>query len=529
MRPTTKMRRPALILFVLIAACYPGWLAIGPLVERPAEAQEKDKEKSKKEVKDDPITKTPLYTSVKSCARGGCHGGPPTEWPLPLLVSCNEYTVWEKEDKHADAYNVLLRDRGKRMSELLRYDVTTAPGCLSCHAVVIKDAVGFKNGKEVAVKAEATKGVQFSIADGVSCAVCHGKYKEWVVAHGDFDEAPRWRKLERLEKESRFGMTDLWDPVTRTKLCASCHIGNLKEGKEVTHDMYAAGHPPLPGFEVAMFSDEMPRHWQYLGEKKKTLRKYQGYDGKTREQTQLLLVGSAVSLGESLRLIAAQAAGAQKADGDPELAMFDCYSCHHEIRSPSWRQTRPPVGKVGRVPMRTWPIDLVRLSVRHLAKDDAGAKADLAILDAHMIALQKAFTAKQLGDAPKIIEEANLFAKWADKLAVELQKSTVDEAATKKLLGLLPATFAKETPDYDSARQIAWGYEVLSRDLGMTKGKEPPALAELGKYLDLRLPKGRMKDGKSSIEKELGGRMRQLYDYEPGHFRKLLSKLGARE
>ena len=65
-------------------------------------------------------------------------------------------------------------------------------------------------------------------------------------------------------------MTDLWDPVTRGKKCVSCHIGNPdpEEEKVVTHAMYAAGHPPLPGIEVATFSDAQPRHWQYLREKK---------------------------------------------------------------------------------------------------------------------------------------------------------------------------------------------------------------------------------------------------------------------
>ena len=279
-----------------------------------------------------------------------------------------------------------------------------------------------------------------------------------------------------------------------------------------------------------MFSDEMPRHWQYLEKKDKALWERQGYDGKTREQTQLLLVGSAVSLGESLRLIASQAEESLKPDRDPELAMFDCYSCHHEIRSPSWRQTRTPVGKVGRVPMRTWPIDLVRLSVHHLAKDKDGAKVKLDELDGHMVALQKAFTSKQLGDAGQIIKEANLFAKWADDLAAELQKSTVDEKATKKLFDLLPATFAKQTPDYDSARQIAWGYEVLSRDLGTTKEKEPAALAELQKVLLLRLPVGRMGNAKESPgEKERSDRMKSLNNYDPAKFRELLGKLGTRK
>ena len=209
--------------------------------------------------------------------------------------------------------------------------------------------------------------------------------------------------------------------------------------------------------------------------------------------------------------------------------MFDCYSCHHEIRSPSWRLTKPAVEKPGRVPMRTWPLELVRLSVHHLAKDDAGVKDEMGKLDAHIKALEKAFVAKQLGDAPKIVAEATAFAKWADALAVRLHDSTVDEKATKKLLGLLPAMFAEKTLDYDSARQVAWGYKVLSEDLGGGKEKPSPALADLATYLALRFPEGRMKkdDKVSPLESGLSDRMRKLYDYEPKQFRELLGKLGG--
>ena len=89
--------------------------------------------------------------------------------------------------------------------------------------------------------------------------------------------------------------------------------------------------------------------------------------------------------------------------------------------------------------------------------------------------------------------------------------------------------FDKQTPDFDSARQIAWGYEVLSRDLGIAKEKQPAALAELETYLRLRLPVGRMKDGKSPIETELGDRLKLPNDYQPERFRELLGKLGKRK
>ena len=523
MRAAIDLRRAALMLLALAGACYPGWLAVGSFAEPPAA-----KEKADKKPHGAPDKLTPAVVGSHFCNNAGCHGGsPPTKnWKkegYELLCRCEEATFWEEHDKHGYAYEVLLGERGQRMAKLLGYDVTKSIKCLSCHAVVIKDEAA-KDGSGFRYENEK---------EGVTCVACHGPVKDWISKHGVLSEIKVWRdpELDRAKKERWFGMTDLWNPAKRTKVCASCHIGHAgdasRPAKVVTHDMYAAGHPPLPGFEAAMFSDEMPQHWQYLGQKSKPIQESLGYDGKTREPTQLLLVGAAVSLGESLRLVISQVKESEKPGRDPELAMFDCYSCHHEIRSPSWRLTRPPLGKVGRVPMRTWPIELVRLAVQHLAKDEAEAKAETAKLEAHMSALQNAFTAKQLGDATKIVNEAERFEKWADRLASKLQDSVVDEAATTKLLRVLPTIFADKTLDFDSARQVAWGYEVLRGDSGMGKAKLSPDHAALEKYLELRFPKGRMKAGKSPIEEDLSKRMRKLYDYEPKQFRELLGKLGG--
>src|SRR5947209_12356109 len=101
-------------------------------------------------------------------------------------------------------------------------------------------------------------------------------------------------------------MTDLWDPAKRTALCASCHIGNKEQGKFVTHEMYAAGHPPLPGFEVATFSNQMPRHWQYLKEKDEKVLALLEYDAAqaSLEETNLLAIGVLVNFQASMDILA---------------------------------------------------------------------------------------------------------------------------------------------------------------------------------------------------------------------------------
>src|SRR5262249_36585052 len=154
-----------------------------------------------------------------------------------------------------------------------------------------------------------------------------------------------WRGQSRKAKESKYGMTDLWDPIRRTEVCASCHVGNAKEGKVVTHEMYAAGHPPLPSFEIATFGDGMPRHWQLLAQKSKTAQELLQYDPRELEQTKLVLISGIQCFRDSMRLLAAQAKKSAEEKQGIDLAQLDCAACHHDLIRPSWRQERGYKGK----------------------------------------------------------------------------------------------------------------------------------------------------------------------------------------
>src|SRR5262249_51433569 len=155
-------------------------------------------------------------------------------------------------------------------------------------------------------------------------------------------EREAWRKRPRGEKQRDFGVTDLWDPATRAALCASCHVGNREEGKGVTHEMYSPGHPPLPGFAGGPFFDQIPRPWQYEREKDKKVRELLHFDPREREQTKLIVIAAAVNLAQEACLLAAQGGAALRA-AEPDkraldLANFECFACHHDLKTPSWRQ-----------------------------------------------------------------------------------------------------------------------------------------------------------------------------------------------
>jgi hypothetical protein len=461
------------------------------------------------------------YASEQGCGRRGCHASPPNDKEV-FLCRCDEYNRWQKWDRHADAARVLANVRSKRMGKILGYDVSKSEACLACHGAVIKDPKS-RDPNYVVDK------------EGVSCSVCHGPYKEWYGAHSQYGEIDRWRKLSRTDKEKKYGMTDLRDPVKRSALCASCHVGNAEQGKFVTHAMYAAGHPPLPGFEVGTFSDEMPRHWQYLREKPRKVQALLGYDGKEREQTKLVLVGAAVTLRESMRLLARQAEECKKAR-DPDrraldLANFDCYSCHHDLKAPRWRQRRGFAGRPGRVPMRAWPTTLIGLAIRSAAGSAGGEKALAAEFSRLLRDVQAGFDARPYGAPAKIAPAARALARWADRLAGKLSGKRCDGAAARKALVALPALSKDRDLDYDSARQAAWAFKVVHQESRAGGKLKAPGDAEVAGALNgleaqlaLKLPSGRH----TLLEAGLGKRLELINNYSPDPFRRAFGVISRR-
>src|SRR5262245_30463192 len=111
------------------------------------------------------------YQEAAQCTQ--CHSVPnPQNEGSWDLCSFLEWPIWKTHDKHAQAYVVLLGDRGKKIGELLfpkleKKDAHAKildkdTGCLGCHAM------------------STLPGAKVDPQDGVSCGGCHGPSSAWV-------------------------------------------------------------------------------------------------------------------------------------------------------------------------------------------------------------------------------------------------------------------------------------------------------------------------------------------------------------
>jgi hypothetical protein len=445
---------------------------------------------------------TKVYYGTSTCI--DCHSkGTSQKDPVCL---CTEANIWKKEDKHKNAYKILEDKRAQRMGKLLNIKVTEDKRCLTCHSVYIEDKELEKKSKEVEFKRE----------EGVSCVACHGAYEEWVSEHSILVKRPNWRKKTREQKEKEGGMTDLWNPTRRAEVCASCHVGNTEQGKVITHDMYAAGHPPLPSFEIETFCEAMPAHWKLLAEKNPVAQKLLQYDSSQLERVKLVVEGGVAEFREAMQLLATQAK--QNGEGDDsrrilDYAQYDCSACHHELRSPSWRQAAA-YGKrtPGRPPMRPWPTALLKLGIRHAAQEDEQLYGQYSKeFETGLRELHQAFDARPFGVPTKIFKAADQLAKRADKLLKEMNKGKYDRAASKRFLNELCSD--RTVLDYDSARQTLWAFKIIYNELQpkpTTDMKIPGILKALDESLHLQLPAGQ----RYEILKELDKMLRKMGEYK---------------
>ena len=454
---------------------------------------------------------------ILNCRR--CHLNPLPEdraAGVTDFVMLTESQAWHDLDLHALAHaNIRPSETGGpggkpnlawEMQQVLTphrpagYRVDQAAECLTCHATDLTI------GRDPPVALAAKKVADFDWKSGVTCEGCHGRADEWIGPHFSSD----WRKVSPEDKSKR-GLVDLRDPYTRAMKCASCHVGNKAEGKFVTHEMYAAGHPPLPPFEVATYAADAPRHYYPHRENKAlaamdpdTAWKHFHFRKDECAEARSMAVGTVAAFEATMRLLADDAAATAKTGELLDFAHFDCYACHHDLKDPSWRQKRGYRGTPGRPTMRPWATETLQAVLQH-AQGAGGVNTEKITrtatdLRAGLVALNKAYDARPFGQPDKIAELAGGLVGPCRALKDELAPVVYDPAQTEALYRLLADRLRKADGkpgpdglylDHDTAQQAVWSLRVLREEL-QASGKmgfaaDPKAVAELEKVTPLHV------------------------------------------
>jgi hypothetical protein len=211
--------------------------------------------------------------------------------------------------------------------------------------------------------------------------------------------------------------------------------------------------------------------------------------------------------------------------GWPELALYDCAACHHELRSGVGLNARPKRNHTpGRPPLAMWPNVLAMLAANQAAGfDQAQAQNRWAGIEAQMLQLERAATQRPFGDAKAMQTTAVELAKSLNQLALNAANSRYDQEAARKGIAFLSDPENYETRDFYSARQAAWAIREHYRDLGMAEA-ESSLFQSGGGPLALDLPSGQAR----SVMQNLHRWLPAAADYDPAWFQSELKAVRAR-
>ncbi|MFT6406801.1 MAG: hypothetical protein ACJAQ6_000211 [Arenicella sp.] len=360
------------------------------------------------------------HMGVATCGNSTCHSVTQLEEPSNVLQ--NEYQTWLFHDRHSKAYSTLLSEQSQRIADKLGIENASKAGiCLDCHA------------DNVAVE---QRGEEFHITDGVGCESCHGGSERWLSRHTI--------KPYSLERNLADGMYPTANLAERTKLCVSCHVGNEK--KLANHNIMGAGHPRL-GFELDTFTIRQPEHYvvdeDYLQRKNP--------DSPIRR----LLVGSAVHA----QSVAKNLAGSliDNPQGHPEIALYDCHSCHHSLTDFKWKQRPTTAGlKPGAIRLNDSSFILLAALTGAL---DSTLQSDMLL---GIKALHSAST--------KSVEQLQIAAADLQTLSIASQTmfeqvSLKDTDKRQMIEDLMRLGIQGEYRDYIAAEQAVMAMDALSYSL----------------------------------------------------------------
>ncbi|MFM7592568.1 MAG: hypothetical protein ACKO85_12335, partial [Isosphaeraceae bacterium] len=240
-------------------------------------------------------------------------------------------------------------------------------------------------------------------------------------------------------------------------------------------------------------------------------------------------------------------AHAAKPDNGPEIAVYDCYACHHNLggQQSRWRQARTLAGAPGRPRLPQWPRVLVRYSL--ITADPTNWQANeaqllklLAGIDTEIAASPYALPSTAEGSA---FNDARRFIAGQLKRLEEKWNSagSLKSANEKPILAAFIQSIIDEpqsaTLDYDTARQVAWAirgsagylskdlYELIKDDLSRLD-----ALAGLSLRASKHEPTGPPPtvSDQQAVTDLLAQRLKLVNQWQPDQFRQILADMAKK-
>lgn len=378
--------------------------------------------------------------------------------------------------------------------------------CLTCHGGVTPGQTR-----------ERPEGTFTSAPIGIDCLYCHqdGDESAWEKEHFDSDT---WRLATPQHKSER-GMKDLVNTASQASMCLDCHVGNQDKGMFVTHQMYAAGHPPLPSVEIETFSQQMPQHWQTPAQLYKNLggttdkadaeRKAYfatNYPGVTQQidadqvhwNSRKMILSTLVARQKMVQLYLDSVENNQWGD----YSLYDCAACHHELQSDSQRQNRYLASTAsvvalpstpGRPRQHEWQSPVLNMAYRFGGKP----------LYERVVGLEKqlaeCFDDQPFGRPERVAVVCRELLPVIDQIIESAERRPMTSSLSSSVLFGLTQTNAGEIISYDAARQLVWAIDVIAKELADEPGALPgeaqrgiEQLRQVDQFgLELDLPSGR--------------------------------------
>jgi len=245
------------------------------------------------------------------------------------------------------------------------------------------------------------------LSDGVGCEACHGGAEEWIKSHAA-EGATHADNLAR-------GMYPTEKPGDRAELCLSCHMGT--DEKFASHDIMGAGHPRL-SFELEAFTTNQPAHYDVDDDR----------------------------LGTNAGIF-------------PELALYDCHGCHHEMDDKRWTPARGGPGVSPGSP---------RLQDQHLVIVQAVVGVvESAAARTEMTEASAAFIRSGQENIASVGQNSQALITWLESRKREWSTRQFDRntiVAVRR--ALIQSAADGKTSDFNSAEQVYLALESLSYTLG---------------------------------------------------------------